>query len=365
MSKHRIFINGRFLTQNTTGVQRYACEVVKAIDALLSDEHSRWNGCEFILLAPPGASHFPGLRRVRTAVVGRLRGHLWEQMELSAYARSGFLLNLCNTGPVACRNALVTIHDASVFVVPEAYSWAFRSWYRLLLPALGRTARHILTGSEFSRVELQHHAGISGEKIKVIPLGADHMSSAPACMRVFQRLGLRRRQYALAASTQSPHKNFQGIARAIELLGGGDFELVVVGGVNTKVFKHNGVPDTDTYRAAGYVTDGELRALYEHASCFVYPSFYEGFGLPPLEAMACGCPVLVSRAASLPEVCGDAAIYCDPHDPANIAQHLSEIMGSRALQESLRQRGLDRVRAFTWSKTAGGVLDQLEMALPT
>jgi glycosyltransferase involved in cell wall biosynthesis len=110
----------------------------------------------------------------------------------------------------------------------------------------------------------------------------------------------------------------------------------------------------------GYVSDAELRALYENAACFVYPSFYEGFGLPPLEAMTCGCPVVVSRAASLPEVCGDAAVYCDPCDPADIARAMERVLGNPAAQEDLRRRSLERARTFSWKQTACAVLGHLE-----
>jgi glycosyltransferase involved in cell wall biosynthesis len=107
---------------------------------------------------------------------------------------------------------------------------------------------------------------------------------------------------------------------------------------------------------AGYVTDPELRALYENAACFVYPSLYEGFGLPPLEAMSCGCPTLVARAASLPEVCGDAALYCDPRDPASIAQQIRCLVDDTSRRADLRARGLARAREFSWDRSAGTLL---------
>jgi glycosyltransferase involved in cell wall biosynthesis len=110
----------------------------------------------------------------------------------------------------------------------------------------------------------------------------------------------------------------------------------------------------------GYVSDTELRALYENAACFVYPSFYEGFGLPPLEAMTCGCPVVVSRAASLPEVCGDAAVYCDPGDPADIARGIDQVLANSAVQEDLRRRSLERARSFSWKRAARAMLQQIE-----
>jgi glycosyltransferase involved in cell wall biosynthesis len=118
---------------------------------------------------------------------------------------------------------------------------------------------------------------------------------------------------------------------------------------------------------AGYVTNGELRALYESAACFVFPSFYEGFGLPPLEAMHCGCPVVVSDRASLPEVCGSAAVYCDPDDPADIAKQLRLVLTSPTLRSELRAAGIERARQFSWRKSAAQlnellVLNTLQVA---
>src|SRR5207253_1940106 len=123
--------------------------------------------------------------------------------------------------------------------------------------------------------------------------------------------------YVLAVGSLTPNKNFNGVVRAATLLGDLDCKIVAAGGANTRVFNGVALAD-DALIMAGYVTDGELHALYENAACFIFPSFYEGFGLPPLEAMHCGCPVIVSDRASLPEVCGEAAVYCDPDDPADM-----------------------------------------------
>ena len=130
------------------------------------------------------------------------------------------------------------------------------------------------------------------------------------------------------------------------------FGVVVAGGSNDRVFDSTRVLWPEQVKCLGYVTDAELRALYSHAACFVYPSLYEGFGLPPLEAMMCGCPVVASRAASLPEVCGDAAVYCDPHDPADIARSIGEVMSSETLRAGMKFRGYQRAQEFTWERSA-------------
>jgi glycosyltransferase involved in cell wall biosynthesis len=135
-------------------------------------------------------------------------------------------------------------------------------------------------------------------------------------------------------------------------------KVVAAGGSQDRVFA--GVDLTGTSVVlAGYVTDGELRALYEGAQCFVFPSYYEGFGLPPLEAMHCGCPAVVSRRASLPEVCGNAVAYCDPEDPADIARQLRRVLTSAALRGELRQAGLAHTKMFRWANAAAQFEDIL------
>ncbi len=162
----------------------------------------------------------------------------------------------------------------------------------------------------------------------------------------------------LAVGSRTPNKNFTGVARAAALLGELGYKVVAAGGSNSRVF--NGVElDNESLVLAGYVTDGELRALYEGAACFVFPSLYEGFGLPPLEAMLCGCPVIVSDRASLPEVCGQAALYCNPDDPMDIAAKLRRVLTSYSLQQELREAGRARAREFSWGRAAAQLEDLL------
>ena len=353
----RVLINGRFLGQRVTGVQRYARELLKALDHLLSSDDALRHRFDFEILTPPGCPRSLRLESVGTREVGRFQGQVWEQLELPRYAGNTLLLSLCNTAPMAGRNIIATILDASVYAVPEAYSLAFRAWYRILIPVLGRRSRQVLTASEFSRAELQRFAGVDAEAIVVVPGSGEHILAVSADDGVLDRLSLRSRRYLLAVSSHSKHKNVAGVARATNLLDRKDFDVILAGGGNAKVFSQKQASGDEQIRSTGYVSDQELRALYEHASCLVYPSFYEGFGLPPLEAMSCGCPVIVSRAASLPEVCGEAAVYCDPHDPADIARAIGRVMADGTLRDDLRRRGRERARQFTWSGAARSLVD--------
>ena len=353
----RIYINGRFLTQDTTGVQRFAREIVRAVDTLASGDGSGGKR-SLVLLTPPGTSPPPGLRAIESRSVGRLHGQAWEQLELPRHTRDGVSLNLCNTAPLAGHATVVAIHDAGVFAVPQAYSRPFRTWYRLLHPQLGRRALRMVTVSEFSRAELSRYLGIPGDRLTVIPNGGEHILREPADTGILSRLGLSGR-YVLAVSSHSAHKNFAGVQAAVKHMRSRDFTLVFAGGTNSRIFNAAGGAAGESM-VTGRVTDAELRALYENAECFVYPSFYEGFGLPPLEAMTCGCPVVVSRAASLPEVCGEAAVYCDPRNPADIGRALDQVLENSELRSELRQRGVDRAAQFTWSQSGRALLGLLD-----
>jgi glycosyltransferase involved in cell wall biosynthesis len=254
------------------------------------------------------------------------------------------------------------MHDAAVFAVPETYSLAFRTYCRTLMRRLGRVAARIITDSAFSRDELIRHLHVHDMAIRVVPLGGDHMNSIPPDTSVLAKHDLTRRPFVLAAGSISPNKNFRSIAEAAKLLNGLDFDVVIAGGA-CKVFNRSAGCLPNCVKQLGYMSDGELRALYEHAACFVFPSFYEGFGLPPLEAMACGCPVIVSNAASLPEVCGDAALYCDPHSPEDIADKITSLMSDDALRGKLRHAGFERAAMYTWDNCARLTVKVLEEAL--
>ncbi|CAI6076936.1 glycosyltransferase family 4 protein [Cohnella sp. JJ-181] len=357
MKLQKIYINGRFLTHPITGVQRYAIEILRSLDAMVGSRDAAVEGYEFTVLAPQGELKPAGLRHIETRQGGRGTGHAWEQLSLPSLSADGFLLSLCNTGPMTKRRQAVTMHDAAVYAAPDTYSFAFRTWYKVLQRVLGANAKQILTCSAFSRAQLTEHFGIPERKIKTIYHGREHILRIKPDETVFERHGLTR-PYVLAVSSMSPNKNFASVAKAIELMDDADFDIVIAGG-SSKIFKPSGGRIGGEVKQLGYVTDEELRALYDRASCFVFPSFYEGFGFPALEAMACGCPVVASDAASIPEVCRDAVLYCDPRDPADIADKIERIMASGELRAQLRERGLARAAFFSWDKCARETLDAI------
>jgi glycosyltransferase involved in cell wall biosynthesis len=357
----RLAINGRFLTQSVTGVQRYASETLIALDRLIGAGACAGKGIDVELLTPRQRTWTPNLAHIPIKQIGRLEGHAWEQLELPLHSGRRFLLNLCNTAPALKRSQAVVIHDVATFAMPHTFSPSFRLWYQLLLPLLGKRARKIITVSKFSKSELTRLCQIPPEKLTVIHESGEHILRQQTDAGIIESHGLHRRPYVLAVSSLNPSKNFGALVRAAEQLNNNGFDLVVAGAANPKVFRRSQSSPSHRIVYLGYVSEGELRALYESAACFVYPSLYEGFGLPPLEAMACGCPVIASHASSIPEVCGEAALYCDPRNPSDIADKIQRLMGNPALRNQLRVKGRERSAMFSWESSALCLLEAVRL----
>lgn len=358
-----IFINGRFLSQKITGVQRYAIQLVKALDSLLDNNIINRNKYEFKILLPNNVKSNINLKCINITKIGYLKGHAWEQIELPLYTAGNLLINLCNTGPIMKENQITCIHDAAVFANPKNFSFAFRTWYKILFRTISKKAKKITTVSKFSKDELRRYLNVSPERIIVIYEGKEQIINLEPNYDIITNNNLKEKAYILAVSSINPNKNFISIVKALNLLNNIDFKIVIAGSTNSNVFNKYEITKSENVKYLGYIDDSELKALYENAACFVFPSFYEGFGLPPLEAMACGCPVIVSNVASLPEVCGDAALYCDPYSPEDIADKIKMLIENPSLQEELRQKGLERAKLFTWEKCAEETMAVIEEVL--
>jgi glycosyltransferase involved in cell wall biosynthesis len=336
-----VCMNGRFLNQELTGVQRYAHE----------------------LLARLG----PDLRVVRPEVaLSPARSHVWEQFVLPRLCRGALLWSPGNTGPLAQANQVVTIHDASTLDHPEWFSGKFARWYRFLLPRLARRVRRIITVSEFSKRELVRLCDIPEEKVVAIYNGISarfQPASEKEKEAVRQRHGLVR-PFCLYLGSLEPRKNVSVLLEAWKSLAPNGSELVLAGAAS-RVFRERGFTTLPpATRLLGRVDDKELPALLSAARCFVFPALYEGFGFPPLEAMACGTPVVCSNTTSLPEVCGPAFVpddrfstgavfYFDPADVPGLAAQLARAMElPPALAERLSVNGRMRAGQFTWGRCA-------------
>lgn len=346
----RLALNARFATRPLSGVDRVAQELTRALIAL-EDE------VELRAFAPkaPAFAEFP-----LPIVHGQLGGQAWEQLELPAARCADLLFSPCNTGPLAVREQVVLIHDAQPWLQPEAYSPAFRAWYRLLLPRLARRVRAVLTISEYSRSQLERFGIVPPNKAQVVPNGADHILRIAPDPETLERHGLTPGGYLLAIGNTSPHKNLAMLMRAAAARPAGEPPLVIAGGGNSRVFADANLRPPPGVQLLGRVTDGELRALYTHATAFVFPSLTEGFGLPPLEAMLCGCPTVVSRAGAIPEVCGEASVYVGPADEAGWTRAMVSVAAwGPDMRQAAIGAGRRRAETFTWARSARRIIDLL------
>jgi glycosyltransferase involved in cell wall biosynthesis len=337
----RIYLNGRFTTQTLSGVQRFATELTRALQNLYGDSAR-------LLVPRNGSKAYPGALEI-----GRWQGQAWEQWELPRHVADGLLINLGNTAPLRTRRQILVIHDTGVFSTPAAYSREFRLWYKTLQTALVRRGTPVVTVSEFSRTEIIRHLRAVPKQVSVMPEGADHISRILAEPGVLIEHGLETGRFVLAVGTLAAHKNLQALGLLATRLAQRQVPLVIVGGLGGLAFQNHGshgLPQPARY--IGRVSDGQLKALYQAAACFVFPSRYEGFGLPVVEAMASACPVIAADIPALRETCGQAAIFCNPIDPDDIAERVLRLLDDEALQAQLRFSGLAHTRVMSWQRAA-------------
>ncbi len=339
-----IVINARFLTQEMRGVQRFAEQLSLQLKTLRDD---------LVFVAPENICLHESAERLQVRRIGRHRGHLWEQLDLPLWlARHGSppLVSLCNTAPLAYGNQIATHHDITYVRHPESYSRSFRAMYRNLTPLLLGRVKALITGSEFSRMELASHYGYPAGKICIVPSAVDERFQ-PFCVDAEPRGTT---PYLLAVSSPSTHKNFaRMIAAFLQIEGHDDVELRIIGDSN-RVFAGSihDVAGSRRIRNLGRLPDDELVKAYQGATAFVFPSIYEGFGIPPLEAQACGCPVIAARAASIPEVLGESALYFDPLKVTDITRAMERVLSDTALRLDLRRRGKANVARYCWNASA-------------
>lgn len=351
----RLVINGRFLGQRLSGVQRFAREIVSSLDALLASDPDFRRGS--VELHHPRECTVPNdLEVIRPREVGRRSGHGWEQIDLALSARGAALLSLGNTGPALHGRQMVVIHDASVLAYPDNFTFAFRNAYRGLFRILARSAERVMTVSHFSAGELGRYLRLSSSTIPVIYNGGDHFARISADPSIVRRHGLADGDFILAIASASRTKNTPLIEGALERMGSPRPRLVWVGARESRIFQASDAPQAPDAVWLELLSDADLKALYERALCLVFPSIYEGFGLPPLEAMECGCPVLASDIGAVREVCDDAVLYFDPRDDEALARQIERVRDGASLRRQLREMGRARAAAFTWAQSGSRML---------
>ncbi|MDM0113961.1 glycosyltransferase family 1 protein [Variovorax sp. J22R133] len=364
-----LVINGKFLQRETSrsGVYRVARELLMALDALFASNPALAAAVPCRVLVPRGQDPNLRLSRIRVQsghrpgevgpLLRRLNGVLWEQLVLPRLARGETLVSLCNMGPFGHRDAFTMVHDAQVYSSPDSYSLAFRTWYRTMLPRLGQRNKALLTVSQFSREQLDHFGVAAAAQIRVIHNGCDHiLRIAPDDAKV-EAAGLAGKRYVVALANTQPHKNIAVLLKAFHSPALRDVTLVLFGPAKRKDFERLGHPVPPNAMFLGFISDEELSGLIRQASALAFPSTTEGFGIPPLEAMVLGCPVIAAPCGALPEVCGDAVLWADAHDPDPWVSQIVRMCTDEALRQDMRQRGRVHAAHFTWDRAARCLLE--------
>ncbi|SDF86833.1 glycosyltransferase family 4 protein [Mucilaginibacter sp. P25] len=344
----KIIINARFLTQKLTGVQRFAIEIAKQLKLMMPG---------IIFVAPSNIIHHDLAQQLGVIIIGKNKGVIWEQLDLPLYLKknsSPLLINMCNVAPLFYNNQVITIHDIAFLVNPQWFSKNFVRFYKFLVPKISRKAKRIFTVSDFSKTEIVKYLHVEAAKIKVIYNG---ISELPSPTPVKSDYG----KYILAVGSIDKRKNIQNLVQAFGSIKHRGIRLIIVGDSNS-IFNNEDNAHLDVHPDiifTGRVNDHELAGLYNKASLFVYPSLYEGFGIPPLEAMAQDCPTLVSDIDSLREVCGDASVYVNPLNVAEISKNIDLLIEDVALCGRLVENGKQNIKRFSWETSARQIVNSI------
>jgi glycosyltransferase involved in cell wall biosynthesis len=352
MSNEPVYINGRFLTHKMTGIPRFSYEMCKAMYQL---------GMNIRVIAPQSEKNqqiypFPVI------YYGKKKSHLWEQIDLYFFMRKKkqtILISLSGLGPLLYSNHITTIHDLSFWKNPQWFSFLYRLIYKTLTPIVAKRARKILTVSRFSKKEIVDCLHIPAEKIEVINNAvSSDLKSDRKIINSSDRATTEK--YILMVSSHDPRKN---LSRAIEAFLSLDLKEIklYLTGDEGDVFKDIQLNmNHPSIRFLGRISDDQLIDYYRNAALFLYPSLYEGFGIPPLEAMANGCPVLVSDIEPLREVLNDSAFYCDPYDIHSIANGILTLLENSEQRNRLIQKGYEREKLYNWHFSAQKIKQIIE-----
>jgi glycosyltransferase involved in cell wall biosynthesis len=346
-----VVVNCRFLTRPVTGVERFAEELTTRLVDLRDD---------ILLVAPTGQLRKTEIGGQPVHRVGRLRGHLWEQTELPRFAHrhgNAMMLNLANTGPAFSREQIVAIHDINHRRNPASFSWRFRTLYRALTPLLVRSAAAVVTVSQFSKREIATYYG-RADGVFVIPNAVGEWVHVPGQ----QPAGVSDDEFFLLVGSPSAHKNMEvAIAGFLRYRSSGGRARLILAGSAHHSLAATTADAVDEVQSIGRVADDELAWLYQHCKAFLFPSTYEGFGIPPIEAQAVGAPVLASDIPALREVLTpESALWFAPGEPAQIADALAIVDNDPARIARISKEGRRNADRFSWPDSASALSELID-----
>jgi glycosyltransferase involved in cell wall biosynthesis len=322
-----------------------------------------WGSLTFSIISPTLPASHPRLQNIEIIEYGKLQGHLWEQLELPCYRGADLLLCLGNTAPIvplAMGGRVVTVvHDLAYLCFPDSYSRSFRAVYRTMAPFIMQHSAAVITVSETAKQSILAHYPKVGRHLFVVHNGGLPDDIVP------ENTSPCAGQYLLYVGSFSKLKNFPAVVEIANrvLSERKQLSFVFIGG-------QKGIFPSPNFRIdksvssrmhfLGQVNDFKVLArYYKHAELLIFPSLSESSGLPPIEAMSLGCPVVVSEIAGLKERCGDAAAYCDPYDIDDIYRKVDEIIQNGERWADLSKRGLEHARKFTWTNCVSNTLNIL------
>ena len=351
----QIYINGRFLEYKLTGVVRYSLSVLEKIDSMLNlPEYSSFNFC---LLLPQKISCPKNFNNIKIKNVGINHGSLWEQIDLLFFSKNGWLLSLASTGSILKKRQLVVLHDAKMATSWKSDARFIQRYFLYLMGiVLGIRLKKIITISKYAKEELKKYFYIREDKITIGYEGYEHIINIKEDNSILEKYNLKYKSFVLAVGGGSAKKNLF-TAMALKKCSNSDVPLVISGNIPVEVLTK--LNEYNNIIIIGRVSDNELVSLYKNALCLCFPSIAEGFGIPPIEAMALNCPVIVSNRDSLPEVCGNAALYCDPDNIKSLVIQLEKIINNKALAIELCEKGQKNIKRFSWEKTSKIILNEL------
>ncbi len=342
-----IYINGRFLTQRITGVQRFAHEIVQQIDRVASTSPHT-----YIILVPQGSNITTSYQHIAIEErKGIAMSHVWDQVTFPYHARGGNALCLNNNPSFALKRTLGIIHDAAPYRFPENFSFLYRTSHQLI-GYLASRRNQLGTVSRFSQHELAQIFRIPPNDIHVIHNGCEHLQSIEGDDSALTDYHLEQDQYFLFVGSPAPNKNLARAIEAFAALKDDTMKFVVVGAKKGNVFGKTTLQSHPRVILCDRLSDEAIVGLYQSAKVLVFPSIYEGFGIPPLEAMMQGCPVLASSIPVIKEVCGDAAQYFDPYNVKDISRAMRMALETDLRTDAFTAQAEAQCALYSWERSA-------------